>query len=130
MRKKSNIIVGLDIGTFKTCAVVGEVTDLGVDIVGLGYQPSEGMRRGAVVNIESMVEAVRGAVEEANKMSGYDIRSVCLGIGGTHIKSENSTGLVTIAGREVTEDDVQRALEQARAIPLPLEREIIHTLPQ
>lgn len=127
---KKNIVVGLDIGTTKTCAIVGEVTERGIDIIGVGFQPSDGMRKGAVVNIDSTVEAIRGVVEEASKMSGCDIRSVYVGIAGGHIKGQNSLGIVAVKGGEVDENDVQRAVEASRAIAVPPDREIIHTIPQ
>ncbi|HOF04960.1 MAG TPA: cell division protein FtsA [Syntrophales bacterium] len=130
MTKKANIIVGLDIGTTKTCAIVGEVTDQGIDIIGIGSSPSEGLRKGVVVNIESTVEAVKKAVEEAERMSGNQIRSVYVGIAGGHIKGQNSLGIIAVKGREVDEEDVQRAVEASKAVAIPLDREILHTLPQ
>ncbi len=130
MAKKANIIVGLDIGTTKTCAIVGELTDQGIDIIGIGSSPSEGLRRGVVVNIDSTVEAVKKAVEEAEKMSGCQIRSVYVGIAGGHIKGQNSLGIIAVKGREVDDEDVQRAVEASKAIAIPLDREILHTLPQ
>jgi len=130
MAKKANIIVGLDIGTTKTCAVVGELTDQGIDIIGIGSSPSEGLRRGVVVNIDSTVEAIKKAVEEAEKISGNQIRSVYVGIAGGHIKGQNSLGIIAVKEREVDEEDVQRAVEASKAIAIPLDREILHTLPQ
>ncbi len=130
MGKKGNVIVGLDIGTTKTCAIVGEVKETGIDIIGIGSCPSEGLRKGVVVNIESTVDAIRKAVDEAEHMSGCEIGSVYAGIAGGHIKGQNSLGIVAIKGREVDEDDVERAIEAAKAIAIPLDREILHTLPQ
>ena len=130
MAKKGHVIVGLDIGTTKTCAIVAEVTDTGIDIIGIGSHPSEGLRKGAVVNIDSTVESIKKAVEEAEHMSGCEISSVYVGIAGGHIKSQNSLGIVAVKGREVDEDDVQRAIEASKAIAIPLDREILHTLPQ
>ncbi|SEM29054.1 cell division protein FtsA [Syntrophus gentianae] len=130
MGMQGNVIVGLDIGTTKTCAIVGEVTDTGIDIIGIGSHPSDGLRKGVVVNIDSTVEAVKKAVEEAERMSGYEIRSVFAGIAGGHIKAQNSLGIVAVKGREVGRDDVQRAIEAAKAIAIPLDRQILHTLPQ
>ncbi|MBI4632939.1 MAG: cell division protein FtsA [Deltaproteobacteria bacterium] len=130
MGKKGNVIVGLDIGTTKICAIVGEVKETGIDIIGIGSCPSEGLRKGVVVNIESTVDAVRKAVDEAEHMSGCEISSVYAGIAGGHIKGQNSLGIVAIKGREVDEDDVERAIEAAKAIAIPLDREILHTLPQ
>ena len=131
MIKKGTIIVGLDIGTTKTCAMVGEVTDTGgIDIVGIGMQPSKGLRKGVVVNIDSTVETVKKAVEEAELMSGHQIHSVYTSIAGQHIRGQNSYGIVPVKGGEVQEADVRKATEAARAISIPMDREIIHVLPQ
>jgi cell division protein FtsA len=130
MAKKGYVIVGLDIGTTKTCAIVAEITDTGIDIIGIGSCPSEGLRKGVVVNIESTVETIKKAVEEAEHMSGCEISSVYTGIAGGHIKGQNSLGIVAVKGREVDEDDVRRAVEASKAIAIPLDREILHTLPQ
>ncbi|MBN1381420.1 MAG: cell division protein FtsA [Deltaproteobacteria bacterium] len=130
MAKKRNLIVGLDIGTTKTCAIIGEMTQTGIDIIGLGTHPSEGIRKGVVVNIDATVESIKGAVDEAEHMSGCEIGSVYAGIAGEHIKGQNSLGIVGVKGREVDEDDVERAIEQSMAIAMPADREILHTLPQ
>jgi cell division protein FtsA len=130
MAKKSNVIVGLDLGTTKTCVIVGEITPQGIDIIGIGSHPSEGLRKGVVVNIDSTVEAIKNAVEEAEHMSGCRISSVYAGIAGGHIKGQNSLGIVAVKGREVDEEDVQRAVDAAKAIAIPSDREILHTLPQ
>jgi cell division protein FtsA len=128
--KKGHVIVGLDVGTTKTCAVVAEMTDAGIDIIGIGSHPSEGLRKGVVVNIENTVDAIKKAVDEAEHMSGCEISSVHVGIAGGHIKGQNSLGIVAVKGREVDEDDVRRAIEASKAIAIPLDREILHTLPQ
>src|SRR4030043_1223890 len=99
MGKKDNVIVGLDIGTTKTCAIVGEVKENGVDIIGIGSHPSEGLRKGVVVNIESTVESIKRAVEEAERISGCEIRSVYVGIAGGHIRGQNSVGTGAAKGR-------------------------------
>ncbi|MDQ1278119.1 MAG: cell division protein FtsA [Thermodesulfobacteriota bacterium] len=130
MAKKSNVIVGLDIGTTKTCTIIGEITDQGIDIIGIGSTPSEGLRKGVVVNIDSTVEAIKKAIEEAEHQSGCEIHSVYVGIAGGHIKSQNSLGIVAVKGREVDDEDVQRAVEASKAIAIPMDREILHTLPQ
>jgi cell division protein FtsA len=130
MVKKGHVIVGLDIGTTKTCAIVAEMTDTGIDIIGIGSHSSEGLRKGVVVNIENTVDAIKKAVDEAEHMSGCEISSVHVGIAGGHIKGQNSLGIVAVKGREVDDDDVQRAIEASRAIAIPLDREILHTLPQ
>lgn len=130
MRKKHDVLVGLDIGTTKTTAVVGEVTDTGIDIIGIGTSPAKEMRKGAVVNIDNMVGAIKTAVDEAEHMSGCRINSVYVGIAGNHVKGQNSLGIVSVKGREVDESDVQRAIDASRAIAVPAEREIMHVLPQ
>jgi cell division protein FtsA len=130
MGKSANVIVGLDIGTTKTCAIVAEITDTSIDIIGMGSHPSEGLRKGVVVNIDNTVEAIKKAVEEAEHMSGCEIRSVYVGIAGSHIKGQNSLGIVGVKGREVDGDDVQRAVEAAKAIAIPIDREVIHIIPQ
>jgi cell division protein FtsA len=130
MGRKNDVLVGLDIGTTKTTAIVGEVTDTGIDIIGIGTSPAKEMRKGAVVNIDNMVESIKTAVEEAERMSGCHINSVYVGIAGNHVKGQNSLGIVSIKGREVDEDDVQRAIEASRAIAVPVDREIMHILPQ
>src|SRR3990172_6437965 len=130
MGKKGNVFVGLDIGTTKTCAVFGEITASGIDIVGIGSCPSDGIRKGVVVNIESTVESIKKAVDIAESASACRIRSVYAGIAGIHIKAQNSLGIVAVKGREIDEEDMERAIEAAKDIAVPLDREIIHTLPQ
>jgi cell division protein FtsA len=130
MGKKSNVIVGLDIGTTKTTAVVGEVTETGINIIGVGTSLAKEIRKGTVVNIDSMVESIKTALEEAEHMSGCRINSVYVGISGSHVKGQNSLSIVSIKGREVSESDVQRAIEAAKAIAIPVGREIMHILPQ
>jgi cell division protein FtsA len=130
MGRKSDVLVGLDIGTTKTTAIVGEVTETGIDIIGIGTSQAKEMRKGVVVNIDNMVESIKMAVEEAEHMSGCRINSAYVGISGSHVKGQNSLGIVSIKGREVDEDDVQRAVEASRAIAIPIDREIMHVLPQ
>lgn len=130
MGKRSNVIVGLDIGSTKTTAVVGEVTETGINVIGIGTSLNKEIRKGTVVNIDSMVESIKAAVEEAEHMSGCRINSVYVGISGSHIKGQNSLSIVSIKGREVSESDVQRAIEAAKAIAIPVGREIMHILPQ
>ena len=127
---KRRLIVGLDIGTTKVCAIIGELTDNGIEIVGLGSQASEGLRKGVVVNIDATIESIRKAVEEAEIMSGCHIKAVFAGIAGGHIKSFNSYGIVAVKGSEVDDADVKRAVEAAKAIAMPLDREILHIIPQ
>ena len=130
MGKKGNVLVGLDIGTTKTCVVVGEITESGIDIVGVGSHPSDGIRKGVVVNIESTVESIKRAVAAAEDVSGYSIKSVYAGIAGTHIRGQNSLGIVAVKAREIDEDDMEKAIEAAKAIAVPMDREILHALPQ
>jgi len=130
MARSGNIIVGLDIGTTKTCAIVGELSTSGIDIIGIGTHPSKGLRKGVVVNIDSTVESIKRAVEEAELMSGCEIKSVYAGIAGSHIRSFNSHGIVAVKGGEVDESDVKRAIEAAKAIAIPLDQQIIHIIPQ
>ena len=127
---KSDLIVGLDIGTTKICAVVGEATPDGGDIVGIGTIPSTGLRKGVVVNIEQTVQSIKKALEEAELMAGCEIRSVYAGIAGSHIKGFNSHGVIAVKGGEVGPKDVERALDAAKAVAIPLDREVIHILPQ
>jgi len=131
--KPRDLVVGLDVGTTKICAVITEPGPLGVlSVIGVGTAPSRGLRRGVVVNIESTVEAIKTAVGEAEQMAGVDVSGVFAGIAGGHIRGVNSRGVVPITGRdrEVSDADVERVVEAARAINLPQDREIIHVLPQ
>lgn len=130
MQARDNIIVGLDIGTTKICAVVGEVVGEDINIIGIGTHPSIGLRKGVVVNIESTVESIKKAVEEAELMAGCEISSVYAGIAGGHITGFNSRGIVAVKGAEVTQQDVERVIEAARAVAIPMDREVIHVLPQ
>jgi len=130
MQRKEDIVVGLDIGTTKICAVVGEVSGGGVNIIGIGTHPSVGLRKGMVVNIEATVESIKKAVEEAEMMAGCEISSVYTGIAGGHITGFNSRGIVAIKGSEITPQDVERVIDAARAVAIPMDREVIHVLPQ
>jgi cell division protein FtsA len=133
MAKKTekNIIVGLDIGTSKVAAIVGEVNlDGDVEIVGLGQSPSRGLKKGVVVNLESTVNSIQRAVQEAELMAGCDISSVFVGIAGSHIHSLNSHGIVAISNKEVSQSDVDRVIDSARAVAVPADQKILHVLPQ
>ncbi len=130
MAKRDELVVGLDIGTTKICCIVGEVMNEGVDIVGIGTHPSKGLRKGVVVNIESTVNSIRKAIEEAELMAGCEISSVFAGIAGGHIKGLNSHGIVAIKDKEVTPMDVDRVIDAAQAVSIPLDREVIHVVPQ
>ena len=127
---ESEIIAGLDLGTTKVSAIVAELSDEGLDIIGIGSVPAKGLKRGVVVNIESTVQAIRAAVEQAEAMAGVEINTVFAGIAGSHVSGMNQEGVAAIQTREVTHDDVERVLQQAKAVPLPGDREVIHVLPQ
>jgi len=130
MQRQQDVIVGLDIGTTKICAVVGEMSGSDINIIGIGTHPSVGLRKGVVINIESTVESIKKAVEEAELMAGCEISSVCAGIAGGHITGFNSRGIIAIKGSEITENDVERVIDAARAVAIPMDREVIHVLPQ
>jgi cell division protein FtsA len=130
MGRAGEIIVGLDIGTTKICAVVGEASGTDINIIGIGTHPSIGLRKGVVINIESTVESIKKAVEEAELMAGCEISSVVTGIAGGHITGFNSRGIVAIKGPEITDNDVERVVDAARAVAIPMDREVIHVLPQ
>jgi cell division protein FtsA len=133
MARRERYLVGLDVGTSKVCCVVGESLDDGsLDIVGIGVAESRGIKRGVVVNLEAAVESIKKAIEEAELMAGVEIDSVHLALSGPHIKGFNSRGVIAVAGknREITRDDVRRAIDAAKAVALPTGREILHVLPQ
>lgn len=130
---ESGIITGLDIGTVKVCAVIGQINEIGgINIMGVGMAPSSGLRKGVVVNIDNTVKSITQAIEEAELMAGVEIESVYTGIAGGHIKSFNSRGVVAVSGksREITQNDVDRVIDAARAISIPIDREVIHVIPQ
>ncbi|MFN7685658.1 MAG: cell division protein FtsA [Oligoflexia bacterium] len=134
MSNKKDFVVGLDIGTTKICCIVGEIVEPGpnpvIDIVGIGTAASNGLRKGVVINIDSTVESISKAVEEAELMAGVEISNVYTGIAGGHIKSFNSTGIVAIKDKEINENDIQRVIDAAKAVAIPLDREVIHIIPQ
>ncbi len=124
-----NIIVGLDVGTTKICAVVGEIINGEIEIKGVSTSASSGLRKGVVVNIEATVESIRNAVKNAESSTGVEINSVYAGISGGHIKGFNSHGAIGIRGKEVTSTDVDRVIDSAKAVYVPLDREVLHTIP-
>ena len=130
MAKKSELVVGLDIGTTKICAIVGEQTDTGLNIVGVGSSPSHGLRKGVVINIESTVNSIKKAIEEAELTAGCEISNIYCGIAGGHIKGFNSHGIVAVKEKEVKPADLQRVIDAAKAVAIPLDREVIHIIPQ
>jgi cell division protein FtsA len=125
------MIVGLDIGTSKVVAIVGEIgLDGSIEVVGIGSHPSKGLKKGVVVNIESTVQSIQRAVEEAELMAGCQIHSVFVGIAGSHIRSLNSHGIVAIRDREVYALDVERVIDAAQAVAIPADQRVLHILPQ
>ncbi len=134
MARREQYLVGLDVGTSKIAAIVGEAIDdvEGLDVVGIGLAEANGIRRGAVVNLEAAGESIKKAIEEAELTAGVEIDSVHLGLSGAHVKAFNSRGVVAVAGknREITREDVRRAIDAAKAVALPSGREIVHVLPQ
>ncbi|SEI40266.1 cell division protein FtsA [Allopseudospirillum japonicum] len=128
---RDNLVVGLDIGTSKVVAIVGQRTpDGAIEIVGIGSHPSRGLKKGVVINIESTVQSIQRAVYEAELMAGCKIHSVYVGIAGSHVNSMNSHGIVAIKDREVAEPDLERVIDAARAVAIPADQKIIHILPQ
>ncbi len=130
-KEEKNLIVGLDIGTSKVAAMVGEVkADGTIEIIGLGSHASRGLKKGVVVNIESTVQSIQRALEEAELMAGCEIHSVLCGIAGSHIRGLNSHGIVGVRDREVSAADVDRVIDAARAVAIPSDQKILHILPQ
>ncbi len=126
-----NLLTGLDVGTSKVCALVGEsLTEGELAILGHGVAPCTGLRKGLVVNIEATVEAIRAAIDEAEKTSGVRIGAVVTGVAGPHIRGLNSHGIVAVRGGEVGSRDVDRVIDAARAVAIPLDRQVLHILPQ
>lgn len=130
MKTQEELIVGLDIGTTKICTVVAEVSGDKVNIIGIGSHPSLGLRKGVVVNIESTVDSINKAVKEAEMMAGCEISNVFAGIAGGHITGFNSNGIIAIKGKEITQGDMDRVVEAATAVAIPMDREVIQVLPQ
>ena len=130
-RSERSVIIGLDIGTSKVVALVGGIAaDGAIEVIGIGSQPSRGLKKGVVVNIESTVQSIQRAVEEAELMAGCQIHSVYAGIAGSHVRSLNSHGVVAIRDREVTQGDVEHVIDAAKAVAIPADQKILHVLPQ
>ncbi len=128
-----DLIVGLDIGTTKVCVIIGQIGEQGtLEITGVGITPSRGLRRGVVINIDATVKAIASAMEEAEMMSGREVQNVYAGIAGGHIEGVNSRGVVAVTGkkREIHKDDIDRVIDAARAIVIPMDREVLHVIPQ
>jgi cell division protein FtsA len=130
MTRREELVIGLDIGTTKICVIVAERTENGVDIIGIGTHPSRGLRKGVVVDIDSTVNSIKHAVEEAELMADCEISSVFAGIAGGHIEGFNSHGVVAVKDREVREGDVRRVIDAAKAVAIPMDREVIHVIAQ
>jgi len=131
MSRSEEIVVGLDVGTTKICTIIGEVNADGmVDVIGVGTASSRGLRRGVVINIDQTVASIRKAVSDAELMAGCQVESVFAGISGGHIKGINSHGVIAIKNKEVTTVEVARVIDAAKAVAIPLDREVIHILPQ
>ena len=126
---RQHIIVGLDVGTTKVCTVVAEVSGRGAEILGLGVSPSTGLRKGIVISIDATVDSIKKAVREAEASSGVRIKSVSVGISGAHIKGFDSSGAVGLRGKEVSAVDVERSIDSAKAVYIPLDREVLHVIP-
>jgi cell division protein FtsA len=128
---EKNIIVGLDIGTTKVCTIVGSINSSSeLEIIGIGTHPSQGLKKGSVVNIDKTIKSIQCSVEEAKLMAGVNISRATIGIAGSHIYSFNSSGVVAVKGKEITEADVERVIEAAKAVVIPSDREIIHVIAQ
>jgi cell division protein FtsA len=130
MAKKEDLIVGLDIGTTKVCVIVAAPSGDSIDIIGIGTHPSRGLRKGVVVDIDATVHSIKEAVEEAELMADCEISSVYAGIAGSHIRAFNSHGVVAVKDREVAPGDVKRVIDAAKAVSIPMDREVIHVIPQ
>src|SRR5437660_6555494 len=130
---EQTVLVSIDVGTTKVCVLIGEVSRTGgIDVIGFGQAPSDGLRKGVVIDIDRTVQAVAAAVEAAEKLSGFKVRSAFVGISGNHISSQNSRGMVAVSGhhRDVAREDTLRAIEAARAVSIPNTREILHVIPR
>ncbi|MGQ0621277.1 MAG: cell division protein FtsA [Panacagrimonas sp.] len=130
-KETRHLLTGLDVGTSKVVCVIGEVMPGGqIEVIGLGQQPSRGLKRGVVINMEATVQSIRRAVEEAEMMANTRVQSVFVGLSGAHIKSHNSVGVVPVSSREVSHKDVEKVIEAGRAIAIPADQRVIHVLPQ
>ncbi len=130
VKDSKNLVVGLDIGTSKIVAIVAEVTDEGLNVIGMGTQPSRGLKKGVVVNIEATMASIQRVLEEAELMADCRISEVYTGIAGSHIRSLNSSGMVAIKEKEVTQADIDRVVDTAKAIAIPNDQQVLHILPQ
>ena len=131
MNRDANLIVALDIGTTKVCAIVAEIKSPDeINVLGVGTHPSNGLKKGVVVNIDKTIESIKSAVDQAEDMSGCEIRSVYVGVAGGHVQGMSGHGMITLKSKEVTAPDVERAIESASAVMIPSDREVLHVIPQ
>src|SRR5690554_3679806 len=129
-RRNGEIIVGLDIGTTKIACIIGEVTPEGIDVIGIGSHPSKGLRKGVVINIDATINSIKKAVEEAELMAGCEVNTVYAGIAGGHVLGFNSHGIVAVKDKEVKAGDLDRVVDAARAVAIPMDRQLLHVIPQ
>src|SRR3979411_720845 len=130
---EQTVLVAIDVGARKVCVLIGEVSRTGgLDVIGFGQAPSDGLRKGVVIDIDRTVQSVAAAVEAAERLSGLKVRSAFVGISGSHVSSQNSRGMIAVSGRQhdVTREDTVRAIEAARAVSIPNTREILHVIPR
>ena len=130
MTEGGTFLVSLDVGSTKICVVVAKIVDDKVNIAGIGSHPSTGLRKGVVVNIDSTVNSIKKALEEAELMAGIKISGCLAGIAGAHIRSFNSNGVVAVKEKEVRKDDIARAIDAAKAVAIPADRDLLHVIPQ
>src|SRR6266446_1615702 len=130
-RRMIDLVEGLESGISEICAVIGDIKSNGVvDVLGVGIHPSRGLKKGVVVNIDSTVESIRQAVDDAQLMAGIEVESVYVGIAGGHITGINSTGIIAVKNQEITAREIEKLIDAARVVALPMDREVIHVLPQ
>ena len=133
MKKKllRDVVTAIDIGTTKMVVIIAQTNgDGGLEIIGIGQHPSYGLKKGVIVNIATTVDSIKKALKQAEEMAGVTVESACVGISGGHIQSLNSTGVVAVKGRDITQSDIDRVIEAAKAVPIPNDQYILHVLPQ
>lgn len=130
MSRKSRTVASIDIGTSKICVIIGELTRDGIDIIGAGSHPSSGIKKGRIINMDSTIDSIKTALEEAEAMTGIEVKSAIVGISGGHIEGIKKNGVVAVKGKEIKKSDISNAIDAAKAIVIPMDREILHILPQ
>ena len=130
MGRKNRTVASIDIGTSKISVIIGEISREGVDIIGVGSYPSLGIKKGQIINMDSTVDSIKTALEEAEAMTGIDISTAVVGIAGGHIKGFKNNGVVAVKGKEIKNSDIVSAIDAAKAIVIPIDREVIHIIPQ